>query len=675
MSDIINPMLQWLYAHPNLSGLATFIISAAESVAIIGTIVPGSIMMTAIGALAGAGVIPLWPSIFWAILGAIVGDGISYWLGFYLKDRVRNIWPFKGHPELLAKGENFFTKYGAMSVFIGRFVGPVRALVPMIAGMFGMSPWRFTIFNVASALGWAPLYMLPGILLGAASLELRGDMAGHFMMAILLITLFTILCIWSIQKMFTLINEQVNQFLNWIWMYLQRSPKLHPLATTLKHYDHHRTHGQLTLAFYFLVASILFVLLTLDVRFHGASHIVINDMLFHLFRSFRTPEWDSIMICLTMLGEKFMLFPVVIALFVWLLWRKNYRTAGHVLAATILTAGSIWVVKHLIHSPRPWGILANTETYSFPSGHVGLATTFYFGLLLLLGKAYQLKRRWMLYLLAGTIVTLIGISRLYLGAHWFTDVLGSLLLSTAILMLVILSYNRKAESKLYPNGILVVTLLSFLISYSYFYYHRFHSMQTHYVKMSWPVYTIDLNNWWQQKGSNLPLYRVNRFGETKRIFNIQWVGNLTDIQQVLLKNHWEIPPEHDWVTILKRITDVESAENVPLVSPLHLDQRPALVLVKQSADNKKLIVLQLWDSYRVINHISQPLWVGEMDYVPRTFSWIFKNKRNRPLEISSSLLFNQLPAQYEIKQVMVKVKSNRRNHFIDLPILLIKPKS
>src|ERR1700724_3063092 len=98
MSDIATPILQWLNTHPELAGLATFLISAAESVAIIGTIVPGSVMMTAIGALVGAGIIPFWSTLVWAILGAIVGDGISYWLGYYFKNSLHDTWPFRQHP-------------------------------------------------------------------------------------------------------------------------------------------------------------------------------------------------------------------------------------------------------------------------------------------------------------------------------------------------------------------------------------------------------------------------------------------------------------------------------------------------------------------------------------------------------------------------------------------------
>src|ERR1700722_233842 len=101
MSEAINPILQWLNTHPSLAGLVTFLISAAESIAIIGTIVPGTIMMTALGALAGVGVIPLWSTIFWAIIGAIVGDNFSFFAGRYFKDGLRHSWFFRHYPQLL----------------------------------------------------------------------------------------------------------------------------------------------------------------------------------------------------------------------------------------------------------------------------------------------------------------------------------------------------------------------------------------------------------------------------------------------------------------------------------------------------------------------------------------------------------------------------------------------
>ena len=98
-------------AHFNLPNPAGRVAGVVGYNSIIGTIVPGSVMMTAIGALAGVGVIPLWRTIIWAILGAIAGDGISYWLGRRFNERLPGIWPFRAYPNLLENGEAFFRKY------------------------------------------------------------------------------------------------------------------------------------------------------------------------------------------------------------------------------------------------------------------------------------------------------------------------------------------------------------------------------------------------------------------------------------------------------------------------------------------------------------------------------------------------------------------------------------
>lgn len=505
-------ILQWLNAHPHLAGIATFIISAAESVAIIGTIVPGSIMMTAIGTLAGAKVIPLWSTIFWAILGAIVGDGISYWMGYYFKNRLHNIWPFRTHPDLLKNGEIFFHKYGGMSVFIGRFVGPVRALVPLVAGMLGMKPSRFAIANIASAMGWAPAYMLPGILLGAASLELPPDIAVQAILMLLLISMLIIFCLWSIQKLFLLINHQIDQFLNWIWFRLYRSRYFHLFTTILKHQDPKKTHGQLALAFYLIVTSLVFILLTMHVLMTSAQTMPTNKVLFHLFRSFRMTHDDTTALILSMLGEKIILIPVFLVLCAWLFIRKYWRAATHILVLTVLTAGSVWVIKNFTHSIRPWGIAQfTTEKYSFPSGHTTLSVVFYFGFVLLLINALQpkIKRYWPLFFCATLIVLGISISRLYLGAHWFTDVLGGWLLGAILLILVTLSYNRKAEKKLKPFSITLVTFIALCLSFSGFYYQQFKEFKQQYMPLNWPTYSVTLDSWWNQQDKNLPKFRIN----------------------------------------------------------------------------------------------------------------------------------------------------------------------
>ncbi len=673
MQDYVSPLLQWLNANPEWAGFVTFLISAAESVAIIGTIIPGSITMTAIGALAGAGVIPLWQTLLWAILGAIVGDGISYWIGHAFKDRLRNVWPFKNNLAILNRGENFVHKYGVMSVFIGRFVGPVRALVPLVAGMLGMKPLQFTIANVTSAIGWAPAYMLPGILLGAASLELPPDIALHVILVLLLMGLFILLCLWFIYKFFRLVNKQTDQLLNQIWNSLKKSRYFHIATVILKHHDIKQRHGQLTLLFYFLLTSLLFVCLAVYVKMVGSSHIFVNDALFHLFRGIRTDAIDNVMIDITLLGQKQIIIPVLLVLVVWLMISKRLRTALHALALGVLAGASVFIIKHIVQSPRPWGIFKNADSFSFPSGHATLATTIYIGIAFIIATPMSRQYRWMIYYPAVFIAFIIGVSRLYLGAHWFTDVFAGWLLSAALLILIILSYHRHYEKPVHLPSITLVCFSALFLSYAFYYQYYFSDLKINYAQINWPNVSITQKAWWE-KDESIPSFRVSLFGFPSQNINLQWAGDLEEIKHTLTKLGWEKPPARNWISTLHRISGIESAAFLPLVSPQYLDKKPVLILAKRSNGTKKLLVLRLWDSNRTIQDTHAPIWVGTIGSVHRSYSWLFR--KNNETDITPTILFGKTQEsdhwQWKIITIPLPSKMNKK---IEQPILLIKKKS
>src|SRR3990167_2183337 len=674
MSDIVSPLLQWLNANPEWAGFVTFLISASESVAIIGTIVPGSITMTAIGALAGAGIVPLWATIIWAIFGAVVGDGISYWIGHYFKDRIRTTWPFRDNPGILQKGEYFVHKYGVMSVFIGRFVGPLRAMVPVVDGMLGMRPLQFTIANIASAIGWAPAYMLPGILLGAASLELPPEIALHVILALLLIFLFIILCCWLTYKILQLLHNQIDQLLNRFWNTLKQSRYFHITTVVLKHCDpaeHH--HGQLTLAFYFLLTSFLFVALIFYVKLVGPQHVGVNDVLYHLTRGIRTAELDNIMLALTTFGQKTVVLPIVFAIFCWLLYIKRTRAALHALALGVLAAGSVFVIKHIVQTTRPWGIFNSPASFSMPSGHTTLSTTIYMGIALIIAMRVSPKKRKYILIPAGILIAAIGLSRVYLGAHWFTDVLAGWLLSSALLILVTLSYLRQREAPIQLKSFMGVVLIALSCTYGYYYYRHHAQIQSDYALFSWPAKAIPMNEWWD-RGNIIPQQQVSLFGFPSQLINIQWVGNLEKIKATLLNEGWAMPPKRDLVSTLHRIADVKSGEYLPLVSPQYLDKVPVLTVTKYTDGDKNLVVLRLWQANRNIAENGEPLWVGTVGLIPGSYSWLFK-KAAHAIEANPSAIFSARYAlnHWQWKTIILKPLHHPRKK-IQQPVLLIRNK-
>jgi len=671
MFDFINPLLQWLNANPEFAGLVTFLISAAESVAIIGTIVPGSVTMTALGTLAGAGVIPLWATLFWATMGAIVGDGISYWLGHYFKDRLKIIWPFKHYPGLLESGEKFVHKFGVMSVFIGRFVGPVRALVPLVAGMLGMRPLHFTIANVISAIGWAPAYLLPGILLGAASLELPPDIAVHVILVFFLIFLFIVLCLWMSFKLLQLFHNQTDQMQNWIWHYLKKNRSLKPITYLLKHHDPEYTHGQLNLAFYCLTTAILFFILVYIVKTQGASTLMINDAIYHLFRGIRNIHSDSIMIAITLLGQRQIILPVVAILFAWLVFAKRVRIAIHVLALGLVASASVFLLKHIIQTPRPVGIFSSPETYSMPSGHATLATVFWLGLVFYLTQAMRSRWKIVCYALALLLVFAIGVSRLYLGAHWFTDVLAGWLLGATILMAIFISYQRVAERTLPRLQLILFTLISVAISFSIYAYRNFEDLKEIYTMVAWPTAKIAMNEWWN-KNDALPAYRVSLFGFPSQAINIVWAGSLEKIRDALMQQGWTMPPARNWISTLHRIADIKSTQYLSLISPQYLDQQPELILARRAEEHKPLLVLRLWSANRSIKETGEPIWVGTIGEVPRSYSWLFRTRPGETdVESSDVLELNQQPHRWEWRMIYMNQPTGTR-HTIKQKIMLIR---
>ena len=184
-------LLHQLAGHSAWMLTVVFLAAFLEAIAVIGTFIPGSTAMFLAGALTGTGSLSLGWVFVWAIVGAIAGDGMSFWLGSRYKERIVQLWPFRKHPELLDAGHRFFRKHGAKSVVLARFIGPLRAIVPVVAGMLGMPPLRFYAMNVLSALLWAPAHILPGVVFGASVL-----LAGAVSFRLVVILALLVCIVW-----------------------------------------------------------------------------------------------------------------------------------------------------------------------------------------------------------------------------------------------------------------------------------------------------------------------------------------------------------------------------------------------------------------------------------------------------------------------------------------------
>ncbi len=173
----IGAVTLWLQQNPEwiIFGLcsAAFI----ESFALIGIIIPGVILLAAISGLAASTNLSIFQVVLLVYISSCLADISSFFIGKYLSRKIDHTWPFKKNPSWLEQGRVFFKSYGVLGVFLGRFIGPVRPLIPITAGSLAMDMRTFILVDLASGLLWAPLYSLPGYFAGKTALEGSGTLS------------------------------------------------------------------------------------------------------------------------------------------------------------------------------------------------------------------------------------------------------------------------------------------------------------------------------------------------------------------------------------------------------------------------------------------------------------------------------------------------------------------
>lgn len=155
-------MVEWVrnreaWAAPIVAGVAF-----SESLAFLSLLIPGWAVLVAIGALVREAGLHFWPVFIAGSIGAALGDWVSFWVGTKIGPAVGRIWPLSRNPDLLPRAERIIVRWGALAIVIGRFSGPLRASLPLVAGIFAMPFWRFQAANFASAFAWVAMLLIFG---------------------------------------------------------------------------------------------------------------------------------------------------------------------------------------------------------------------------------------------------------------------------------------------------------------------------------------------------------------------------------------------------------------------------------------------------------------------------------------------------------------------------------
>lgn len=449
MSDILTSLshrfdpatlMAMLSEHPAaLIGLI-FLVSLLESLAVVGLLVPGVVILTAGASLAGHLELSLPLLLAAGALGAILGDGVSFWLGIRYRDQLPGRWPFSRHPEWIEHGKTFFHRHGIWSIAFGRFVGPVRPIIPLVAGMLDMPPIRFVVVNALSALAWAPAYLLPGYLLGQTWHSLFQLPEGGNGLLIGLAS-GLVACAFA----FSFLRRQLGRegrLYHWLAKRMRRSSTGRRLWWQLRHPD---PEGEFPLA---SMALLIFAVISVPAMSLAAlAHPApwwIDRVAASLATSLASVMPADILndssLGLSRLGDGTGLAALVAPWLLWLLLRKRHAIWLHLCAAWVGVACANTVLKQLIQRPRPDTPAFLEGSMSFPSAHTaGAVAVFGLAAAFIAERQPPSRRRW-IYWAAIATCTLIGTSRIILGVHYLSDVIGGACLGLLVCALVRISY-------------------------------------------------------------------------------------------------------------------------------------------------------------------------------------------------------------------------------------------
>lgn len=437
--DYLNFLLPTIEHFYVLGYWIAFFAALLETTIGFGLLLPGSSIILFMGVLAGNGYFDVRVLILFAIVGAILGDNLNYYFGKkYGASWIQRKVPIL-KPHHLEKVKVFFNKHGSKSVFLGRFVPSVKELVPFVAGTVKMKQSTFMFWNTLGAIGWSLEWVLPGYIF-AQSLGLAEAWLSRtgffFTVLFILFVVFYALKLFFIKK-----GRRMFAVLSSVWssvsLAVVNNPEVQKLVKKhesffgfLKKRLNKDTFWGLPLTVLilaFLYTSALFVGIIEDIV---TSDIIVSadTNIANLFAMFRNTDLTEFFFWITLLGkwQVVLAFTVSVLGILWV-WRKREYIVPFLI--TIVGSGVFIVLsKSAFHRPRPGSAIYTETGFSFPSGHATIAVAFYGFLMYVLIRNFgQWKTKVNIFFTGLVVILLIGLSRLYLGVHYVSDVWGGYL--------------------------------------------------------------------------------------------------------------------------------------------------------------------------------------------------------------------------------------------------------
>lgn len=602
MGTSFETFVAWIGEHPVAAGIAIFAIAFSDAVIVLGAVVPALPLLFAIGVLIGLGEISGPYAVACAALGAMAGDATSFWIGHRWGAQVRGLWPFSRYPQLLDRAEVLFRRNAIKSIFIARYVGPVRPFVPAIAGMARMPLRRYLPASMAAAISWALLFLAPGWIFGEAY-DAVAAVADRLALAVGALVLVLAAAWAGIVYTYRWFARHADSLLARALRWTRAHPRLGRYAQAL--IDPNRPESAslailavcllgIAWAWFALLATVLMrdEPLLLDLRVWEAMH------------SLRNPLADRLMAALASLGDVQVLGPAAALALAWLLWRRRWIAAGHWIAAIAfglaLTAG----LEMVVDMPRP---PTAASGFGFPAMQVTMATIVFGFFGVLIAREMPGRQRVWPYLLAGALAAVIGFARLYLGAHWLSDVVGGVLLGFVWLLVLGIAYRRHVSRSFWMRPLAGVFYAAFAIA-ALWHAPRAIDPLLKTFDQPVPVGTLAAADWWNDGWTGLPARRNERDAIRQWPLDLQVAGPLAPLEARLAAQGWWRQPQADWQSTIRLLDDDIPPAHQPVL-PATLDASAEALLMRRDIDARTIEVVRIWPAPARLAD-GTPLWIG-----------------------------------------------------------------
>ncbi|SDC18236.1 VTT domain-containing protein [Paraburkholderia lycopersici] len=639
MEHAYDHLLHLLAAHAAWTLAVVVLAAFLESLALIGTFIPGSTAMFIAGAFAATGAINLGWLFVCAIAGAVAGDGVSFWVGHRHRGSLAQMWPFSRHPGILERAQAYFASHGTRSVILARFIAPLRAVVPIVAGMAGMAPMRFFVMNVLSALIWAPAHIVPGVVFGA-SLQLAGAVSFRLVVIIGIVAL----AVWLIWRFVRMLLLHID---NWAGASRRSAAQWaaqHP-GRVSRRLARLLDPAQPALGPIIVITGLVPVCAAvfsyvLGNVLRGAPLVQLDQSVRQFLQSIRTTWADEALARVETLGSTWTLTALIATVSVWMVLERRWRTIAYWMLAAGVSQLLILVLRFVIHHSAGGG--ESVEAYVFPSDRVASMVIVYGFVMFLLVRRASMLEAALVAALGNGIVVAVAFAGLYFDRFLFSDAIGGAAFASIWVAVVVLTslwrYPKRPPQRAFVPPVVLFVLVAAVLLQTVPPGRRPTPPSGAAAAPRAPVVVTQMQ-WSDSLWKTLACYRFDMKGARREPMTIQWAASRENLRAALRDAGWSEGPQISVRSVLSLVAPRVDVMTLPLLPKLNNGLPSPLVFARArltgdtGEPGSRRDVLRFWPSGYALAPRSNgngngaeptPVWIGSLVHERlRRGSWPF----------------------------------------------------